>query len=52
MLPWRAVSVLIAATFIGNLMASVLMGAVAGVDSLFFGGIVVCASIATMMLVP
>ena len=52
-LPWRAVSVLIAATFIGNLMASVLMGrSYAGVDSLFFGGIVVCASIATMMLVP
>ena len=42
-----------AATFIGNLMASVLMGrSYAGVDSLFFGGIVVCASIATMMLVP
>lgn len=52
-LPWRAASVLIAATFIGNLMASVLMGrSYAGVDSLFFGGIVVCASIATMMLVP
>ena len=52
-LPWRAVSVLIAAAFIGNLMASVLMGrSYAGVDSLFFGGIVVCASIATMVLVP
>lgn len=52
-LPWRSVSVLVAATFIGNLMASVVMGrSYASVDSLFFGGVVVCASIATMALVP
>ena len=52
-LPWRAISVLIAATFIGNLMSSVVMGrSYASVDSLFFGGIAVCASIATMALVP
>lgn len=52
-LPWRSISVLVAATFIGNLMASVVMGrSYAAVDSLFFGGVLVCASIATMALVP
>lgn len=52
-LPWRAISVLIAATFIGNLMSSVVMGrSYDSVDSLFFGGIAVCACIATMALVP
>ncbi|MCB7036348.1 helix-turn-helix transcriptional regulator [Eggerthella sinensis] len=52
-LPWRAMSVLVAATFVGNLMASTVMGgSYASVDSLFFGGILVCACIATMALVP
>lgn len=52
-LPWRSLSVLLIATFIGNLITSVLLGrGYAGVDSLFFGGIVVCACIATMALVP
>lgn len=52
-MPWSSISVLIAAAFIGNVMASVVMGrAYNSVDSLFFGGIVVCACIATMALVP
>lgn len=52
-LPWRWIGVLIAASFIGNLITSVVMGrAYAGVESLFFGGIAVCACIATMVLVP
>ncbi len=52
-LPWRAVGVLVAAAFVGNLVASVVMGrGYASVDSLFFGGVVVCACIATMSLVP
>lgn len=52
-LPWRSIRVLIVAAFIGNLMASVVMGwAYDEVESLFYGGIVVCACIATMALVP
>lgn len=52
-LPWRSISVLVAASFIGNLVASVVMGhAYDSVESLFYGGIVVCACIATMALVP
>ncbi|MEG0462115.1 hypothetical protein, partial [Gordonibacter sp.] len=52
-LPWRPIGVLVAAAFIGNLMASVIMGwAYDAVDSLFYGGVVVCACIATMSLVP
>ena len=52
-LPWRAIGVLVLAAFVGNLMASAVMGrGYAGADSLFFGGIVVCACIATMSLVP
>lgn len=52
-LPWRSMSVLVLAAFIGNLMASVILGfGYALVDSLFFGGIIVCACIATMTLVP
>ncbi|OUO90598.1 hypothetical protein B5F40_06475 [Gordonibacter sp. An230] len=52
-LPWRAIGVLVAAAFVGNLVASVVMGrGYASVDSLFFGGVVVCACIATMSLVP
>lgn len=52
-LPWRSISVLVAAAFIGNLMASVVMGnAYDGVESLFYGGVVVCACIATMALIP
>ncbi|MEG0505041.1 MAG: LuxR C-terminal-related transcriptional regulator, partial [Raoultibacter sp.] len=52
-LPWRSMGVLVLAAFIGNLMASVILGfGYALVDSLFFGGIIVCACIATMTLVP
>lgn len=52
-LPWRPIGVLILASFVGNLMASVIMGqGYLEVDGLFRGGIVVCACIATMSLVP
>lgn len=52
-LPWGSISVLVAASFIGNLMTSVIVGrSYAGVESLFFGGIVVCACVATMALIP
>lgn len=52
-LPWQSIGVLVAAAFIGNLMASVIIGwAYDGVDSLFYGGVVVCACIATMSLLP
>lgn len=52
-LPWSWIGVLIAASFIGNLVASVTMGrSYVGAESLFYGGVVVCACIATMVLVP
>lgn len=52
-LPWRSIGVLVMASFIGNLVASVIMGqGYSEVESLFFGGILVCACIATMSLVP
>jgi len=52
-LPWGSLSVLLAASFIGNLVASVVMGrGYSGVESLFSGGVLVCACIATMVLVP
>ena len=52
-LPWRALGVIAVAALVGNVMASVIMGtSYEGADSLYPGGIALCACIATMALVP
>lgn len=52
-LPWRSLGVIAAAALVGNVMASVIMGtSYEGADSLYPGGIALCACIATMALVP
>lgn len=52
-LPWRSLGVIAVAALVGNVMASVIMGAsYEGADSLYPGGIALCACIATMALVP
>lgn len=52
-LPWRSLGVIAVAALVGNVMASVLMGtSYEGADSLYPGGIALCACIATMALVP
>lgn len=52
-LPWRSLGVIAVATLVGNVMASVIMGtSYEGADSLYPGGIALCACIATMALVP
>lgn len=53
LLPWRAVGAVILASFIGNFIASSIMGlSYRGADSLFAGGVVVCALISAMALLP
>lgn len=50
-MPWRSLSILLVAAFVGNLITSVVLGqGYAGVDTLYNGGILVCACIATMAL--
>lgn len=50
-LPWKSLGVLVVASFIGNLIASIIMGdSYTGAESLFRGGVLVCACIATMSL--
>lgn len=52
-LPWRSLGVIAVAALVGNVMASVIMGtSYEGADSLYLGGIALCACIATMALVP
>lgn len=52
-LPWRSLGVIAVAALVGNVMASVIMGtSYEGGDSLYPGGIALCACIATMALVP
>ena len=52
-LPWRSLGVIVVAALVGNVMASVIMGtSYEGADSLYPGGIALCACIATMALVP
>ena len=52
-LPWRWLGVIAVAALVGNVMASVIMGtSYEGADSLYPGGIALCACIATMALVP
>lgn len=52
-LPWRSLVVIAVAALVGNVMASVIMGtSYEGADSLYPGGIALCACIATMALVP
>lgn len=52
-LPWRSLGVIAVAALVGNVMASVIMGtSYEGADSLYPGGIALCAYIATMALVP
>lgn len=52
-LPWRSLGVIAVAALVGNVMASVVMGtSYEGADSLYPGGIALCACIATMALVP
>ena len=52
-LPWRSMGVIAVAALVGNVMASVIMGtSYEGADSLYPGGIALCACIATMALVP
>ena len=52
-LPWRSLGVIAVAVLVGNVMASGIMGtSYEGADSLYPGGIALCACIATMALVP
>lgn len=52
-LPWRSLGVIAVAALVGNVMASVIMGtSYEGADSLYPGGIALCACIAAMALVP
>lgn len=52
-LPWRSLGVIAVAALVGNVMVSVIMGtSYEGADSLYPGGIALCACIATMALVP
>lgn len=52
-LPWRSLGVIAVAALVGNVMASVIMGtSYEEADSLYPGGIALCACIATMALVP
>ena len=52
-LPWRSLGGIAVAALVGNVMASVIMGtSYEGADSLYPGGIALCACIATMALVP
>lgn len=52
-LPWRSLGVIAVAALVGNVMASVIMGtSYERADSLYPGGIALCACIATMALVP
>lgn len=52
-LPWRSLGVIAVAALVGNVMTSVIMGtSYEGADSLYPGGIALCACIATMALVP
>lgn len=52
-LPWRSLGVIAVAALVGNVVASVIMGtSYEGADSLYPGGIALCACIATMALVP
>lgn len=52
-LPWRSLGVIAVAALVGNVMASVIMGtSYEGANSLYPGGIALCACIATMALVP
>lgn len=52
-LPWRSLGVIAVVALVGNVMASVIMGtSYEGADSLYPGGIALCACIATMALVP
>lgn len=51
--PWGSLGVIAVAALVGNVMSSVIMGtSYDGADSLYPGGIVLCACIATMALVP
>lgn len=51
-LPWRILGVLLAASFIGNLVTSVVLGqGYAGVNVIYNGGVIVCAALATMTFV-
>lgn len=53
LLPWRDIGVFLAAALIGNTLTSVMMGwGYEGADAIYFGGVIVCACIATMALVP
>lgn len=53
LLPWRQIAILIAASFVGNLVSSFLMGASYELaTTLFSMATIICALIATMSLVP
>lgn len=53
LLPWRDIGVFLAASLIGNTLTSMMMGwGYEGADGIYFGGVIVCACIATMALVP
>lgn len=50
-MPWTSISIFLVASFIGNLITSFILGqGYAGVDILFYGGVLVCALISTMTL--
>lgn len=52
-MPWRAMGVIMMAALIGNLVSSAIMGfSYDQADSLYAGGVAVCACIAAMALVP
>lgn len=53
LLPWRPMSAIILAAFIGNFISSTIMGtSYEAADSLFAGGVSVCFFVAIMALVP
>lgn len=50
-MPWRALVIYLAASFIGNLVTSFILGqGYSGAEALYKGGVFVCACIATMSL--
>lgn len=52
-MPWRAMGVIMMAALIGNLVSSAIMGfSYDQADSLYAGGVAVCACIVAMALVP
>ena len=53
LLPWGEIGVFLVAALIGNTLTSLMMGwGYEGAATIYFGGVIVCACIATMALVP